>query len=307
MFEIHSHDFDLNVMIDFISSFPVLINYECVQLNGITPLILTILRGSINEVYRVLAAGADCHLASWNGMEPIEWAIYAKREHLFHLLFVHYYATNDSFDLNLQHYYSERFLSCSMHSQEEKQVDIKPGTYEKKNSTPKPPLYDINYQLILRLLSGMIRQINQSTKKGEPMGSIVVLLPSYNKISTLRKLIISDLSTLVDYPFTIFCFYPHLPNNELDIAVGLLHSLQDQARVILSTFTLDSLLLKDIRYVINTGVQLEKVQSAFAPVSLYRLVSNQTTDKLAEYQYYTNLFDRKSTIYFYNLFSKKDV
>lgn len=306
MYEIYSRDFNLSVMIEFIGSFPALINYQCSQLNGLTPLVLSILRGTVTEVYRLLALGADAHLPSWNGMTPIEWAIHGKREEAFHLLFVHLYATNPSFDLNLSRYYTDRFLSAS--ANRESFLEIIPGSgYSRPANPVQPPLYSINTQLILRLLNGMIRQINHSTQHEASMGVILVLLPSYNSISTLRKLIISELASNVEFPFTIFALYPHLPNNELEIALEMLKNTASQVRIILSTFTLNSLLLPDIRYVINTGILLEKVQSAFSPVSLYRLISNRAVDQIGDYRNYRQLFDQNAKVYFYNLFSRADV
>lgn len=292
MCQISNGNSPLTSIIDFLRLYPSFVNYQCTNLNGITPLILAVMRGTVDEVYRILSFGANCHQTSSNGMEPIEWAFQRKNEDLFNLLFVHRYAINEAFDLNLQGYYSPRFKLTQ--NSESKLIQ-------------KPSMYEVNYSAIIYLIENIIRKVSQTNVPGEPMGSIVVLLPSYNKISTLRKMIISKLSSTVEHPFTIFCLYPHLPNNELDIAVDLLNTIQDQLRVILSTFNLDSLLLRNVRCVINTGVLLEKVLSPFSSVNLYRLVSNQMVDKLEEYQHYNQLFVSNQPISFFNLYSEQDV
>ena len=164
---------------------------------------------------------------------------------------------------------------------------------------------------IYRLLLAIIRQLNQTAEPNTPLGTVLVMLPSYNAISALRKQIIASLAPVVEHSFATVCLYPHLPNNELDIAVGLLNSVEDtQVRVILSTFTLDNLLLTDIRFVINAGVHLLKVQSSFPSASRYLLVRNQSSEKINEYRHYRDLFNSTGgnhSVYFYNLYSRNDL
>ncbi len=359
---IHAGKIDIKFMLDFISAFPVLINYQCRSMGGITPLILTVLHGRLQEVARVLAIGADARLASWDhypaggsggggGLEPMEWAINRRREDVFQLLYAHCYATSEAFDLHLEQYYAGRFAAISQWPPVEVKVAV---VADKRGSSsgssfsssslavarpssshphhfngaqpncppPFPPQrqsYQVNYQLVLHLLGGMIRQIKGSTPAGAPLGAILILLPSYSSISRLRKLLIGELSTTAEHQFTVFCLYPHLPNNELEIALGFLASEQrSQVRIILSTLTLDSLLLADIRYVLNAGVLLKKVQSVHcAPGGCYRLLGNgaslaagggqnsSSTTTTTECAQYNALFDHSSPkVYFYNLFWK---
>lgn len=318
MCAIHGGKIDLKFMLEFVAAFPVLINYQCRALEGFTPLILTVLHGTLEEVARMLAIGADARLPSSgaNSLDPLEWAINARREEVFHLLFVHRYATSEAFELHLVQYYSARFwgLACRPPAElpVKKEVVLKGSSTLAPNVTPpkQPQSYQVNYQLLLHLLGGMIRQIKGSTASGQPLGAILILLPSYSSISRLRKLLISELATSVEHQFAIFCLYPHLPNNELEIALNFLASEErTQVRIILSTLSLDSLLLADVRYVLNTGVLLGKVHSAHcAPASHYRLVGNGTSIETGSAQVstrYGSLFDRRSSmVYFYNLFWK---
>lgn len=293
----------LTKLVEYLSMFPMWINYQCNQLCGITPLIVGVVRGSTHNVYQILTLGADCHVTPWNHMLPIEWAVMYRREETFQLLFTHHYSTNQSFDLNLPLYYSKKLL---LSSSLQPNKCIESGNLNKCHN---PPLYYVNYDLILHLLPDMIRQIyysqpNCSMAPLTSLGSILILLPSYNSVSTLRKLIITELSDF-EYEFTIFCLYPHVPNNELDVGIGILSLSTNQVRVILSTFNVDSVFLNDIYFVINTGVRLEKVQSAFSSVNMHRLISNQAISPYFE-SHYNSLLNQNSTVVFYNLFSKQD-
>lgn len=293
----------ISTLIEFLTKLTMLVNYQCNQLNGFTPLVVAVVRGTTQNVYQILALGADCHVATWNNMLPIEWAIMYRREDMFQLLFTHHYATNQSFDLNLPAFYSKKFLMSS---------SIQPNKCPDTNAVkpPSPPLFKVNYDLILRLLPDMIKQIYYNQPKClirdsrfTSLGSILILLPSYNSVSTLRKLIISELCDF-EYEFTIFCLYPHVPNNELDVGIGILSLSTNQVRVILSTFNVDSVFLNDIFFVINMGVRLEKVQSEFSSVNLHRLISNKTiTPNQTNYK---TLLNQNCNVVFYNLFFKSD-
>lgn len=138
-------------MIEFVSTFPVLLNYQCFRLNGLTPLIVTILRGTIDQVYQLLSVGANVHLSSWNGMTPIEWAIHARRDQIFHLLMVHLAAVNESFDLNLKQYYVEKFLTVTLNNVDLETKIHQPATNAnicKIQHTSK--VYQVDYSIILR-------------------------------------------------------------------------------------------------------------------------------------------------------------
>lgn len=259
IFECWMENVEMNKMIEFFQMFPWQINYQCKRLDGVTPLITAIVYGNHSNVYQLLRMGADPCIPSMNGWTPIQWAIKFRRQQSFQLLFVHQYTTNESFDLNIH-----RLLNFSHHS------------IETVNNESK-----VNYDLILQLLYNMIKQLYHHNHHWNMMnrssiGSILIMLPSYNHVSTLRKLIISSMID-IQLEFTIFCLYPNVPNNELDAGIEISSSSSsNHIRVILSTFNVDSILFNDIYYIINTGNRLMKMPNAFSDISLFRMVRNPT-------------------------------
>lgn len=275
IYQVWSQLSPLDTLIKFIFLFPCEINNSCRGLFGITPLIVTIVHGSLDEVYQLLVLGADCKIASWNGMTPIEWAIKYDRQNIFQLLFIHQYSINSSFDLN--------FL------------------YNNDSNNLKLITNDINYDLILQLLSRIIKQINQFNFNNKQLPeSILIILPSYDHISTLRKRIIDSLSRS-EFHCRIFCLYPNLPNSELDASIP--STSNNQIAIILSTINLESLIFDNIHFIINTGFNLNKMSSIFCSTNLYRVIPNSIkTNQIKDL-----FLEEKMPIIIYNLFRKDNL
>nr|XP_046916835.1 3'-5' RNA helicase YTHDC2-like isoform X2 [Dermatophagoides farinae] len=263
IFECWTENVEINKMIEFFQMFPWQINYQCKRIEGITPLITAIVRGNHTNVYQLLKMGANPCLASRNGLEPIQWAINFRQQQTFQLLFVHLYTMNVSFDLHIRRYLNFPHRPLSMTN------PINNQSYHSK----------VNYNLILQLLYNMIKQLyhNHWTTMNQrsSIGSILIMLPSYNHVSTLRKLIISSMIE-IQIEFTIFCLYPNVPNNELDAGIEISSSSSNHIRVILSTFNVDSILFKDVYFIINTGNRLMKMPNSFSDSTLFRMVPNPT-------------------------------
>nr|XP_027198255.1 3'-5' RNA helicase YTHDC2-like [Dermatophagoides pteronyssinus] len=292
IYECWIENVEINKMIEFFQMFPWQINYQCKRIEGVTPLITAIVRGNHSNVYQLLRMGADPCIPSMNGLEPIQWAIQFRRQQSFQLLFVHLYTKNESFNLHIH-----RHLNFS-----NRQPQTTVNTSMNKSYSTSYSV--VNYDLILQLLYNMIKQLyhnHWSTMGQSSIGSILIMLPSYNHVSTLRKLIISSMIE-VQVEFTIFCLYPNVPNNELDAGIEI-SSSSNHIRVILSTFNVDSILFKDIIYIINTGNRLMKMPNLFSDVTLYRMVPNPTENMETKFLLANN---QKFPVIIWNLYRRNE-
>lgn len=293
-------------LLDFITPAPNLLNYACAKLNGITPLILAIVRGTTQQVYRLLVLGADVRKASWNHAEPIEWAIQFRKEDTFQLIFTHLYSLDEAFDIIFQRYYVHKINRAA------RRLSIVADL--PALSPVQRPKVKINYEMILYLLPLMIEKIyfEQMFESGalpdnQTNGSIIVLLPSYDAVSYLRKLIINELTANVKHDFTVLCLYANVPNSELEPGIECLNSARGTVHVILSTFGADCMFLDNICYIINTGVEQAKLLATSMTLPGHRLIPNQTWTGGIEYEYSLNLVGHRSwTVNVYNLFTRAE-
>lgn len=290
MFESSQNPCVLEKLIEFLHQYPHLINHQSVRLNGLTALIIATIRGSSSQLYRLLRLGANHHLIAWpNQMKPIEWAIRFRQKENFQLLFLHQYIQDQAFDLNhygfsIQREHHRQKSSQSLHSISDQALSAS-ASNEIENS----------FKIILKLLTKLIPKIyyenfdknywgsrifdqhyDQSLieRKTDRIGSILILLKSYQEVSNLRKIILQRMNQF-NYEFTIFCLYQNLPNNELIDGIRILRSIRDKPRIILSTLSVDCILFRGIRFIINTGLTLRKVHTPFSAINLFRSLSNE--------------------------------
>uniref|UniRef100_A0ABD2WY70 RNA helicase n=1 Tax=Trichogramma kaykai TaxID=54128 RepID=A0ABD2WY70_9HYME len=223
------------------------INYQHSH-TSVTLLMISAGRGSTKVVEKLLKYGANLNLRSCNNWTALDWAQNMNQTACIQLIEMHVKKC-DSMLVKNDNLQSENFTF----------VDESQQLLEVYNQMYNSEVID--YDLILKLLLNI--HLNTST------GSILIFLPGYDDIITMKEKIIAESKLLQASRYNLFILHSNMQTSDQKRVFKPTN--QGSRKIILSTNIAEtSITIEDVVYVIDSGKIKEKSFDAISGISTLR-------------------------------------
>ncbi|XP_076620145.1 3'-5' RNA helicase YTHDC2 [Colletes latitarsis] len=211
----------------------------------VTPLMVAAGRGCINTTEQLLNLGANLNLCAGNEWTALDWAKKMKQTECAELI----EAYMKTYDCTLQDDAITYTKDVSLSEEDKLLLDLYNHTFNDDN---------INYDLLLRLI------IHVHLKM--PSGSLLVFLPGYDDIVTMREKINNEAKEMNQgLRYTLYVLHSNMQT--CDQKKVFKPSPQGTRKIILSTNIAEtSITIDDVVYVIDSGKVKEKSFDAISGV-----------------------------------------
>ncbi|XP_015929708.1 3'-5' RNA helicase YTHDC2 isoform X2 [Parasteatoda tepidariorum] len=236
-------DNDLANVLQPILSENVSVDYQHSETN-VTPLMLAAGRGNIDVVEQLLVLGASIHIKSSNGWTAIDWANQFGHKEIGELLASQWNIDNatqnvpDPSDNQLELPEEDKLLlDAYLHSVDEEKID---------------------HDLILCLLERVCGSHEE--------GAVLIFLPGYDDIITLRDKIYSDLHYVAEHRAMIFTLHSQMQSSDQKRVFR--PAPPGVRKIILSTNIAEtSITINDVVFVVDCGKVKERTYDAITGVT----------------------------------------
>ncbi|XP_014254890.1 probable ATP-dependent RNA helicase YTHDC2 isoform X2 [Cimex lectularius] len=214
---------------------------------GVTALMVAAARGSLETVEQLLCLGANVYVRSSNDYTALDWAKHLSRQEISDTL--------EAYALNFEQN-TTAVKECEKGNKKLSDADME--MLELYSNAANDDVID--YKLILTLISNIHLESNNK-------GGILVFLPGYSEINTLKEIIMAE-SNRLNQKSKIILLMLH-SNMQTSMQRLVFRPTPPNARkVILSTNIAEtSLTIEDVIYVIDTGKVKEKSYNALTGAS----------------------------------------
>ncbi|XP_066603297.1 3'-5' RNA helicase YTHDC2-like [Prorops nasuta] len=235
-------------LLHFILSENVSVDYQHSK-TSVTPLMVAAGRGCINTTEQLLNLGANLNLRSGNEWTALDWAKNMNQVECAELI----EAYMKTYDCMAQDNEIAQVKESSISEEERLLLDIYHHTFNDENVD-----YDILLTLILHIHLKM------------PAGSLLVFLPGYDDIVTMRERIMSE-DKRMNQGLRYNLFVLHSNMQTCDQKKIFKSSPQGTRKIILSTNIAEtSITVDDVVYVIDSGKVKEKSFDAISGICMLR-------------------------------------
>ncbi|XP_055954066.1 3'-5' RNA helicase YTHDC2-like isoform X2 [Argiope bruennichi] len=235
---------DFSYLMQLILSENVSVDYQHSE-TLVSPLMLAAGRGNIDVVEQLLVLGASIHIKSTNGWTAVDWAIQFGHKEIAELLTTNQWKTENSEQK------SNNALDGQLEIQEEDKLLLDAYTHSVDEEK-------IDHDLILCLLSRIYASHEE--------GAVLIFLPGYDDIVTLRDRIISENETKPEIRVMLFTLHSQMQSSDQKRVFRPV--LPGVRKVILSTNIAEtSVTINDVLFVIDCGKVKEKSYDSLTGVT----------------------------------------
>lgn len=239
-------DDNFTQLLHLILSENVSVDYQH-SMTSVTPLMVAAGRGCLNTTEQLLSLGANLKIRASNEWTALDWAKMMKQPECGELI----EAYMKTFDCSLQDNEAlQKDVSLSL--EDKMLLDIYHHSFNDEN---------VDYSLILAIVSHIHLKM--------PPGSILIFLPGYDDIVTMREKINSDAKLNQGLRINLYILHSNMQTN--DQKKVFKPAAQGFRKIILSTNIAEtSLTIDDVVYVIDSGKVKEKSFDAISGVCMLR-------------------------------------
>ena len=202
---------------------------------GLTALIIAAARGKIHFVEEFLRMGANVHLRTpANDWNAVDWAINSNFDEIADLLKLHLEESKED-----QEKEADEVMSAPSLSEDQKLLlEAYHRTFDDE---------EVDLDLILVLLRHIYAHGND-----RPKGGVLVFLPGYDEIVTLRQMIINDKDHFDSNKYVLYTLHSQMQSSDQKRVFK--RPPNDVRKIILSTNIAEtSVTIDDVVYVIDSG------------------------------------------------------
>uniref|UniRef100_A0A673L052 RNA helicase n=1 Tax=Sinocyclocheilus rhinocerous TaxID=307959 RepID=A0A673L052_9TELE len=216
-----------------------------------TPLMVSSGRGFLSQMEQLLSMGANANIKASNGWTALDWAKHFNQTEAVDLLESHIWCVEAgqldesslvqtaASELNPE---DQELLKAYHHSFDDEKVDL---------------------DLILHLLSSICQSSDE--------GAVLIFLPGYDEIVSLRDRILFDDKRFTDHQFQVFILHSSMQTS--DQKKVLKNTPKGVRKIILSTNIAEtSITVNDVVFVIDSGKVKEKAYDALSNVTMLKMV-----------------------------------
>uniref|UniRef100_A0A672JVH0 RNA helicase n=1 Tax=Sinocyclocheilus grahami TaxID=75366 RepID=A0A672JVH0_SINGR len=216
-----------------------------------TPLMVSSGRGFLSQMEQLLSMGANANAKASNSWTALDWAKHFNQTEAVDLLESHIWCVEAgqldesslvqtaASELNPE---DQELLKAYHHSFDDEKVDL---------------------DLILHLLSNICQSSDE--------GAVLIFLPGYDEIVSLRDRILFDDKRFTDHQFQVFILHSSMQTS--DQKKVLKNTPKGVRKIILSTNIAEtSITVNDVVFVIDSGKVKEKAYDALSNVTMLKMV-----------------------------------
>uniref|UniRef100_A0A671M4S5 RNA helicase n=1 Tax=Sinocyclocheilus anshuiensis TaxID=1608454 RepID=A0A671M4S5_9TELE len=216
-----------------------------------TPLMVSSGRGFLSQMEQLLSMGANANIKASNSWTALDWAKHFNQTEAVDLLESHIWCVEAgqldesslvqtaASELNPE---DQELLKAYHHSFDDEKVDL---------------------DLILHLLSSICQSSDE--------GAVLIFLPGYDEIVSLRDRILFDDKRFTDHQFQVFILHSSMQTS--DQKKVLKNTPKGVRKIILSTNIAEtSITVNDVVFVIDSGKVKEKAYDALSNVTMLKMV-----------------------------------
>ncbi|GFU19130.1 3'-5' RNA helicase YTHDC2 [Nephila pilipes] len=238
-----SGDDDFSYLMQLILSENVSVDYQHSETN-VSPLMLAAGRGNIDVVEQLLVLGASIHIKSTNGWTAVDWANQFGHKEIAELL-------NSQWSIENAEQKSNNEVESQSDLQEEDKLLLE--AYQHSIDEEK-----IDHDLIICLLTRICASQEE--------GSILVFLPGYDDIVTLRDRVIMENQNIPESRTMLFTLHSQMQSSDQKRVFRPV--LPGVRKIILSTnISETSVTINDVVFVIDCGKVKEKSYDSLTGVT----------------------------------------
>lgn len=203
---------------------------------GLTALIIAAARGKITFVEEFLRMGASVHIRTpANDWNAVDWAVNSKFEEIADLLRLH---LDEDVKENHEKEADETMCTPDLNEDQKLLLEAYHRTFDDE---------EVDLDLILVLIRHIYAQGND-----KPKGAVLVFLPGYDEIVTLRQMIINDSVNFDSNKYVLYTLHSQMQSSDQKRVFK--RAPQDVRKIILSTNIAEtSVTIDDVVYVIDSG------------------------------------------------------
>lgn len=210
----------------------------------VTTLMVAAGRGCLNTVEQLLNLGANLNLKSCNDWTALEWAKNMKQSECAELI----EAYMKTYDCSVEEDESSKVKNATLSEDDKILLDIYHNTFNDEN---------VDYNLLLSLVVHIHLKM--------PMGAILVFLPGYDDIVSVREKINSEIKMNQGNRFNLYILHSNMQTSDQKRVFK--PSPQGTRKIILSTNIAEtSITIDDVVYVVDSGKVKEKSFDAISGV-----------------------------------------
>lgn len=214
----------------------------------VTTLMIAGGRGCLNTVEQLLNLGANLNIRSCNNWTAYDWAKNMNQLECAELMA----AYMKTYDCTVQEGESTRARNAPISEDDKLLLDIYHNTFNDEN---------VDYNLLLALIVHIHMKM--------AMGSILVFLPGYDDIVSMREKITGESKMNQGNRFSLYILHSNMQTNDQKRVFR--PSVQGTRKIILSTNIAEtSITINDVVYVIDSGKVKEKSFDAISGVCMLR-------------------------------------
>ncbi|GAB6019416.1 3'-5' RNA helicase ythdc2 [Chamberlinius hualienensis] len=245
-------DEDFDIILNTIMSDIALVDYAHSE-TGVTALIVAAARGCVVTVEQLISLGANVNCRSSNDLTALEWARNLNHNDVAEIIEAQMYSS-DSCVSNMSELLN-KVEGVEVDEETKHLLDIYHSTFDDEN---------VDVDLIMTLLYKIIQYSEE--------GAILVFLPGYDEIVTIRDRILTEDKRFSDTSkYALFIMHSNM--HSFDQKKGFKPAAPGVRKIILSTNIAEtSVTVQDVVFVINSGKIREKAFDALSNTSSLRSV-----------------------------------
>ncbi|XP_056313163.1 3'-5' RNA helicase YTHDC2 [Danio aesculapii] len=217
-----------------------------------TALMVSAGRGFVSHMEQLLNMGANINIKASNGWTALDWAKHFKQTEAVDLLESHIWCAEAS----PQDEASLLQNSCELSCEDQELLKAYHHSFDDEK---------VDLQLILHLLHNICQSSDQ--------GAVLIFLPGYDEIVSLRDQILFDDKRFTDHQQRFQVFVLHSSMQTSDQKKVLKNTPRGVRKIILSTNIAEtSITVSDVVFVIDSGKVKEKAYDALNNVTMLKMV-----------------------------------
>ncbi|XP_051523162.1 3'-5' RNA helicase YTHDC2 isoform X2 [Myxocyprinus asiaticus] len=218
-----------------------------------TPLMVAAGRGFISQMEQLLSMGANVNIKASNGWTALDWAKHFNQTEAVDLLESHISCVESGV---LDESSLVQTDACALSSEDQELLKAYHHSFDDER---------VDLDLILHLLFNISQSSNE--------GAVLIFLPGYDEIVTLRDRIVFDDKRFTDQQQRLQVFILHSSMQTADQKKVLRNTPKGVRKIILSTNIAEtSITVSDVVFVIDSGKVKEKTYDSLNNVTMLKMV-----------------------------------
>lgn len=218
-----------------------------------TPLMVSSGRGFLSQMEQLLSMGANVNIRASNGWTALDWAKRFKQPEAVDLLESHIWGVEAG---RLDEASLVQSSTCDLSSEDQERLKAYHHSFDDEK---------VDLDLVLHLLFSICQSSDE--------GAVLIFLPGYDEIVSLRDRIVFDDKRFTDHQQRFQVFILHSSMQTSDQKKVLRNTPKGVRKIILSTNIAEtSITVNDVVFVIDSGKVKEKAYDAMNNVTMLKMV-----------------------------------